>query len=335
MHRNHQAPSGLHKSTIVRSFNCLGSLFPPTAGRLLPGLVGRWAARRWTTIPRAAEAGRPVPPGGTGFTARFEGHVVRGTWWGEGPVVYLVHGWGGDARQWAPAVPVLSAAGYRVVTFDAPSHGGSDPGPSGPRRSDGVEFGKALDAVAAVHGPAHAVVAHSLGALATMLTLRYGWLSTRLLVFLAPMTDLRRPLDRYAGKLKLGRRAHRRFVAAVEHRAGMPVDTISLLALARYAEGAPLLVLHDRDDRRCPVNDSAEVVAAWPAAAELITTRGSGHSRLPTSAAVQHHIVGFLRSRPVPARDRGNPSSRPTSAGGSVVPGSADRGARRLCGGTE
>src|SRR4029077_17584048 len=81
----------------------------------------------------------------------------------------------------------LVAAGDRVVMFDAPAHGDSDPGPAGPGRSHGVGFGKALDAVVARERPAGAVIAHSLGAISTYLTLRFGWLSTRRLVLLAPM----------------------------------------------------------------------------------------------------------------------------------------------------
>ena len=48
----------------------------------------------------------------------------------------------------------LTAAGYRVVTYDALSHGASDPGPSGARRSSVIEFLAALEAVAAATRPA-------------------------------------------------------------------------------------------------------------------------------------------------------------------------------------
>ena len=96
--------------------------------------------------------------------------------WGSGPVAYLVHGWGGNGSQLAAFVRPLLAEGFRVVLFDAPAHGDSEPGPAGPGRTHGVEFGKALDAVFAKFGPAEAVIAHSLGAISTYLTLRFGWL---------------------------------------------------------------------------------------------------------------------------------------------------------------
>lgn len=265
---------------------------------VLPRVVGRWAARRWLTVPRRSTPPQAMPPDGNPFTARFEGHVVRGTWWGDGPVVYLVHGWAGDATQWAPLIAALSGDGYRLVAFDAPSHGRSGPGPLGPGRSNAVEFGKALDAVAAVHGPAHAVVAHSMGALAAMLTLRYGWLSTRSLVFVAPMSELRPLLDRYAAQLRLSRRARQQLMAALERWVGLPVPIFDLAGLAQYAQDAPLLVLHDQGDRRVAAADSAELVAAWPGAATFLTTEGHGHTRLLSAPLVHDHIRTFLHSLP-------------------------------------
>ena len=265
---------------------------------VLPGVAGRWAARRWVMVPRRATPRQAIPPDGNPFTARFEGHVVRGTWWGDGPVVYLVHGWAGDAAQWAPLVTALSSEGYRLVAFDAPSHGQSDPGPAGPGRSNALEFGKALDAVAAVHGPAHAVVAHSMGALAAMLTLRYGWLSTQMLVFIAPMSELRPLLDRYAAQLQLSRRARQQPFTPLERWVGLQVPILHLPELAQYAQNAPLLVLHDLGDRRVAAADSAELVAAWPGAATLHTTEGHGHARLLAAPLVHDHIRTFLDSLP-------------------------------------
>jgi pimeloyl-ACP methyl ester carboxylesterase len=55
----------------------------------------------------------------------------RGTWLyyedtGSGPVMLLSHSWWCDGRQW-PQVPVLVAAGYRVLNLDNRGHGQSGP----------------------------------------------------------------------------------------------------------------------------------------------------------------------------------------------------------------
>jgi pimeloyl-ACP methyl ester carboxylesterase len=279
------------KSTIVRvkALRMVGAL-----SWLTPALAARLAARLWFTIPPRVRTSVDVAVG-TPFATSADGRTVRGSVWGEGPLFYLVHGWAGDSRQLAPLVEPLVAAGHRVVAFDGPSHGRSDPGGSGPGRSHAVEFANALAAVAAVHGPARAVVAHSMGAMATMVALRLGRLSVERLVFVAPMPELRSYLDRFAGTLGLGRRARRRLDADLGARVGMLVEEFELRGLSPEFEPPPLLVVHDRDDRQLPWADSAALVDRWPHA-RLVTTQGLGHSRLLGDRAVHDEIVGFLSS---------------------------------------
>lgn len=149
------APTKPEKSTIVRLFvapRSVRGLF-----RLLehtaPGLGARWAERIWFTLPRRGEpAGIAQLAPGLPFAVDVGGHWVVGESWGAGPVVYLVHGWAGHRGQLAAFGPPLVAHGYRVVAFDAPSHGASAPGAFGPRSSSIPEFAAALTAVAAARG---------------------------------------------------------------------------------------------------------------------------------------------------------------------------------------
>lgn len=60
-------------------------------------------------------------------------HVVEGP--AGGPVVVLSPSLGTDLRMWAAQVPVLTAAGFRVVRHDHRGHGGS-PVPPGPYTMD-------------------------------------------------------------------------------------------------------------------------------------------------------------------------------------------------------
>jgi pimeloyl-ACP methyl ester carboxylesterase len=191
-------------------------------------------------------------------------------------------------------VEPLLMRNYRAVVFDAPSHGRSDPGPSGPGRSSGVEFAQAIGAVSAVFGPAHGVIAHSLGAMATMLALRFGTLSTERLVFLAPMTGLHGQLDTFADALNLGKRTRRRLAARIHDLVGFSVEDFDVIRMAGWARGAPLLVAHDTTDRHTPYGDSVSLVDQWPGAAELLTTSGLGHNRLLRDPGVVTAVVSFV-----------------------------------------
>ena len=78
-----------------------------------------------------------MPPGvptGRPIEAYWDGHRIAGEEWGEGPPIYLVHGWGGQRPHLAVFVKPLVEAGYRVVAFDLPSHNESDPGELAPGR---------------------------------------------------------------------------------------------------------------------------------------------------------------------------------------------------------
>jgi pimeloyl-ACP methyl ester carboxylesterase len=289
------------KSTIVRVYaqlvtGSVRALFW-VLERVAPGLGARWAERRWFTLPRARPAASPARTGpaggGTAFEVTVDGRRVRGRRWGSGPVVYLVHGWGGSARQLDPLVGPLVSAGFSVVSFDAPSHGASDPGAGGPRSGTIPEASKALHAVVARHGPAHGVVAHSLGASAAAIALRDG-LGTNRMVLIAPLAHPAPYSHLFAERLGFGERIRTRMVARIERRVGLPMSHFDLPGLARQVATPKLLVVHDRDDQETSWSDGRAIAGAWPDA-RLLTTNGLGHRRVLRDPEVVTQVVGFLR----------------------------------------
>lgn len=279
------------KSTNVRLHHRAMRLGFAAGERVAPGLGARAAERLWFRLPPRDR--RTTPPAGTPFEVRADGCVVRGWWWGAGPVVYLVHGWGGHAAQLGSFVDPLVAGGFTVVAFDAPSHGRSAAGPSGLRESHAVEFGKALDAVAAVHGPARAVIAHSMGAMATMLTLRHGWLATERMVLVAPMSDLDRYLSGFAALAGFGRRTRAALDRRMQRRVGMAVADFDLEPLSRGFEPPELLVVHDKGDRQTSYDASVRLVRRWPGA-RLVSTEGLGHRRVLADSGVVRTVQRFV-----------------------------------------
>ena len=283
----------LQKSTIVRAKFAGLRLAFPMLERLAPPVAAAWADRIWFTLPQRAHTQDPVDPDAEVVTVASQGTDLRAVRWGSGPVVYLVHGWGGHLGQMRPYVAPLVAAGHTVVAFDGPSHGASSPGPSGPRSSNAVEVGRALDDVGARFGQPAAIVAHSMGAMSTVLALRDGWLSTPRLAFIAPMRDLSTYFDQFQQAVGFGRRTRRRLDARVERRVGYRVEGFELLAVAADIERPDLLVVHDETDRNTMYAGSVAVVDGWPGA-ELVTTRGLGHRRILSDPAVVRRVVDFV-----------------------------------------
>jgi pimeloyl-ACP methyl ester carboxylesterase len=219
------------------------------------------------------------------------------TWsWGEGPVVVLMHGWRGRTSQLGGFVAPLVDAGFRVVGFDAPG-----PGASPGTRSNIVRFAAALadvvDTVQPVLGPAHAVIAHSMGAPATLIAMqralaRDGTLPVQRFVFVAPPIDFRLFVRAFSEHVELGRQSALALGRIVEEKLSVRFDELYAPDLARHMQ-APLLVLHDEGDREVPIAAGHALVAAWPGAT-LYATHGLGHVRILRDADVVRRAVRFL-----------------------------------------
>ncbi len=292
------------KSTIVRFRNRAMGVYFRYSEHVLPGPAGRLALDLWFTAPpRMAEL--PVPDGGASFEVEAQGHVVRGQVWDGRPVpapagtVYLMHGWGGRGSQFGAMVEPLVESGHRVVMFDAPAHGDSDHGPAGPRRSNGVEFARALDAVFCRFGPAEAVIAHSLGAISTYLALRFGWVRTSKLILIAPMVEAKGLFDQFEAALGFGRRTRRAFDLSVLHWLGIPVAEFDARFQAAHVEPVPTLVITDRGDRQSPYADVVDLAKSIDA--PLVTTHGLGHRKILRDRSVIACVVEFISGRELSA----------------------------------
>lgn len=304
-----------------RIFRVLEWVAPAVGVRMLDAI--------WFRLPQVSEKAKRLRvelPEATPLELPFEGGIVRGRIWSgvadgaargqgvvDGPTVYLVHGWGGWGLQLAAFVPPLLEAGFRVVAFDAPSHGDSEPGRDGAQRSTLPELADAFEAVVAAYGPAYGVIAHSLGAAAVTLALRDGF-GTRRIVFLATATDFREGLVQYEAHLGFGPRIRAGFLRRFSRRFGpMESYTVPLIvdALAEERELPALLVIHDRSDRETSADGSIAVVNVWPDA-KLHLTDGLGHNRILRDSAVVEAATTFLTEgsteravadRPEPAQE--------------------------------
>ena len=272
--------------------------------RFAPAVGARWAIELWCTPP-AMESSLRMPPGvspGEPVDAVWSGHRIAGESWGDGPPVYLVHGWGGCRAHLAVFVKPLVESGHRVIAFDLPSHNGASPGDLAPGRTTIVECAEAVRAVVQAHGPARAIVAHSLGAKAVALAAAWGTPVERL-VFLAPMGDFSLYLDLFADRHGFGPRIRTRLHRGLDRRLGIPLfDTDIPKAAARIHNPMPLLVVHDPDDPDSPYTTSEHIVGGWPGDARLVTTRGLGrlaHYRILRHRPAISAGVDFIGRAPV------------------------------------
>ncbi|MGW3621403.1 alpha/beta fold hydrolase [Micromonospora arida] len=264
--------------------------------RLAPTIGAALAERLWSTVPQGPV--RPADPPGHRFEIMVNGHSVSAQSWGDGPAVYLMHGWGGWSGQLDVFVPPLVGAGFKVVALDAPSHGASGPGVLGRRRALQSEFGDALTAAVRAVGPAYAIVGHSAGSAATAVAVLDG-LPTERLVLVAPVADPRTYTRQFAHLMGFRDRVHDGLVRRLEKRSGRQMSHFDLVARAAgRTDLPPLLVVHDRKDKEVRYSDGEAISGAWPRA-ELRTTSGLGHRRILRDPATVTAVVDYLSKAPV------------------------------------
>lgn len=212
--------------------------------------------------------------------------------WGDGPCVYLVHGWGSRGGRLAAFVRPLVDAGFQVVTFDAPGHGASEG-----RLSSMPEFARALRAVVTAIGPAHGVIAHSLGASAATLAMHWG-VPVERAVFVAPAADPVGFSLRWAELIGLRPSVVAEMRARSERRLAFQWDDLNVPAMAR-GRRAPLLIIHDAGDTVVPPEDGRAIAAAWPGA-RLVTTSGLGHRTIVRAPEIIQEAVAFIAGAGLP-----------------------------------
>ncbi|MDR1825259.1 MAG: alpha/beta hydrolase [Bifidobacteriaceae bacterium] len=258
-------------------------------GLVTPRLAAKAAARVWCKLPQNAgrrKDNRPEP-GAIGQVDVGLISPVAVEEWGDpdGPLVYLVHGWGGWRGQVAAFVTPLVAAGCRVIGFDCLSHGDSGPGEHGKAFSSGGEMITSLEAVTAHFGQPHGIIAHSLGCANVCRAILDGKLTVDRLTLVSPSPDMRLVAANFAKSLGFRQRATRMLTEEMEKRAHRQMGDFDIADMGRTGQLPDALLIHDAADKESPYAVSLGINAAWEGA-RLMSTEGLGHHRILIDPAV-------------------------------------------------
>lgn len=277
-------------STTVRSHPSLPAAlraYFAIASRLMPDLA-RWHAERLFTRPpryagraaQAVDARRETVVAGKHSLAVWEAGPMAG------PAVLLVHGWGGRGVQMGHFVRQLLASGFRATWFDQPGHGESGGGAVAL-----PDFVRALEALAATHGPFAAAIGHSLGAAALGFALRRG-LRLERVVFVSPPASIDEHAHNFARLLGITPRVRDAMRGRLERRYGVrfaEIDRLEELEQLRL----PALFVHDRADPEVPFEHALRLSGRIPAA-RLLRTNGLGHYRVLRDPSVIATVIDFI-----------------------------------------
>ncbi|GAB3222504.1 alpha/beta fold hydrolase [Glycomyces halotolerans] len=285
------------KSTTVRAPWHLRTAFA-AAERIAPTSAAKVLSRMWFKVPGSPHRrlrGR-APAGAEIFGIDCLGGEVWGYDWGEGPLVYMVHGWGGSTGDFDHIAASLVAGGMRVVAFDSLSHGNSGASPWGEQATNALHMADAMSAAVDKFGPPHAVVAHSLGCLTAVMGMRQAGIDLAdepRLALIAPFIGgVSGFSDTIGAIVPAGPRIMGRMIPMIERRAEVELSKVTLID---QQVKAPTLVVHDRRDRPNPFRHGAALAESWPNA-ELMATTGLGHRKVLVSPEVNRRVTAFVKA---------------------------------------
>ena len=275
-----------------RSAQTLGAML-----RALDALAPRWGTHGalrlfFTPMPWKFVWRKPLPPNWQQQAWPFENLSLtvyrRRDIEPDRPLVLLVHGWAGSGTQMLRIGDALARAGMQPVLLDFPAHGRS-----AGWRSTLPQFGRAIFAVAARLGPLHAVVAHSLGAVAALHSAARG-LPVARLVLLAPSAPPALFLQWFAHSFGLSTSVPARMQRQIEKLEGVALAEFEPAWLGPRVS-QPTLVLHDEADRIAPFAAGQRIVQSLMTA-RLLPLQGLGHRRILDDEVVAQHIVEHLHA---------------------------------------
>jgi pimeloyl-ACP methyl ester carboxylesterase len=257
--------------------------------------AGKAALEQFLTPPPArslSELEQALLDQATLLSIPFEAININAFYWGEGPTVMLVHGWGGYGLQLGEFINPLLAAGYRVLAFDAPAHGSTEG-----VQTNGFELAQTITAVADYYSTnffqsINGIIAHSLGATSTTLALNQG-LKANKVVYLGAICWLSNALTVFAKRARLTTEVE----VALRH---FCLEKFGQDMWLRYAVDqtarnltVPVALFHDRRDRDAAFEESVAIAQVWKGA-QLIETAGLGHRRILRDETVIQQTIDFI-----------------------------------------
>jgi pimeloyl-ACP methyl ester carboxylesterase len=130
-----------------------------------------------------------------------------------------------------------------------------------------------------------------MGGAATAWASRRRRLASRV-VMIAPPSDYREATRSLATLLGLSDEVRARVHRRLELRFRVPIEDVRVDRLTGAMLGR-VLVVHDENDREISVSCGERVAHAWPQA-ELVRTRGLGHTRILRDDSTLELIVAFV-----------------------------------------
>ena len=220
---------------------------------------------------------------------KFKGFDIQlYTWQGGENKVLLIHGWEGQAGNFADLIERLIEQNYTVYAFDAPSHGFSSKG-----KTSLFEFIDLVNLLIKKYGVTK-LVSHSFGGVATTYALsdsRDIFIEKYLLLTVPDKFSER--IDDVASVVGITEKVKSKLIEKFEKETKMSIKSMNVSDFVKKVNVQNALIIQDTKDRIIPIARARNVQKNW-AIAELLEIEGTGHFRILRNNYVLDKSIEFL-----------------------------------------
>lgn len=204
--------------------------------------------------------------------------------------ILLIHGWEGQAGNFADLVEQLLEEDYCIYAFDGPSHGYSSTG-----KTNMFEFTELVRTLIKKF-EVNLLVSHSFGGVATTFAV-YDNLDIHIDEYLLLTTPDRftERIDDVASAMGVTEKVKTQLVKKPEAAKGWDIRNLNVSDFVKSVNVKSALIIHDKNDKVIPISRSKNVQANW-SAAEFMEVTGTGHFRILRDSSVLSSVLDFLRN---------------------------------------
>jgi len=207
-------------------------------------------------------------------SVKFKDFDIQTYSWGDTnrKLVFLVHGWEGQAGNLSGLVNLLLQKNYQVMAFDAPSHGKSSKG-----KTNMFEFTEFVSIMFKKYQP-DVIISHSLGSVTTAGVLRRNKdIHIKQWILVTAPYNFKDTIKDVSDFFGVTHRTVNKLIKMVEKDAG---ESIEMLNMKEYCGNlknvSEALIVHSKKDKVLPIDLAHKVHKDFPQS-ELIELEDLGH----------------------------------------------------------
>ncbi|MFK8008364.1 MAG: alpha/beta fold hydrolase [Saprospiraceae bacterium] len=220
----------------------------------------------------------------------FKGFAIQTYKWGnpQDEKIFLIHGWEGQAGNFADLIKVLIEQKFFVISFDGPSHGFSSKG-----KTSLFEFSELVGFLIEKYSPKK-LISHSFGGVATTTALfQNKSLAIEKYALLTTPDKFSERIDDVAKQVGVTEKVKNLLIQRLEKEMDIDVKTVSVSSFVKEINVKKTMIIHDKNDRVIPISQSKNVCDNWENCI-LKEIEGTGHFRILRTESVINDVVDFM-----------------------------------------